>query len=333
MLRLVRIIRLWAIVLVVLGFAWYILSQAVIYPQKDLLYGVTFSPREARDLKLNWQQVFIALLDDLGVKKIRLAAYWDIIEKNRGEYDWSETDWLLKEAQKRKVQVILAVGGRLPRWPECHYPDWIKTGDKAQRERATLDYIRAVVARYKDQKSIVAWQIENEPFLSKFGECPQLDSNFLDSEIALVRLTDKRPIVVTDSGELSDWLRAAKRADIFGTTMYRNTFSKYLDSYIHYPISPSFFRIKRNLVSLFTRPSDWVVIELQGEPWCKESFQDVTQTERDRTMSPENFDETVEFARQAGFREFYLWGAEWWYWEKTTQNRPIFWDKAKTLFK
>jgi hypothetical protein len=333
MFRLARLVRLLAAVLVVLGFAWYILNQAVIFPKNELAYGITYSPQQARDLGLDWQEVFIAVLDDLGAKRLRLAAYWDIIETSKGNFDWSETDWLLEEAEKRDVRIIMAVGGRLPRWPECHFPGWIKEVGKNEREQATLDYIRAVVTRYKGEKKIVAWQVENEPFLSKFGECPPLDSIFLDEEIALVKSLDSRPVVVTDSGELSDWVRAAKRADIFGTTLYRNTFSKYLDSYVHYPISPSFFRIKRNLTELFASPKEWLVIELQGEPWSKESYQNVSQAERDLTMSSENFDETLEFARLAGFREFYLWGVEWWYWEWKVQNRGVFWVKARELFK
>jgi hypothetical protein len=137
---------------------------------------------------------------------------------------------------------------------------------------------------------------------------------------------------VTDSGELSVWFLAAKRADIFGATMYRDTFSKWLDSYIHYPITPSFFRVKRNLASLIAHPDKWIVIELQAEPWSKQAFQDVSQEERDITMSPEKFDEIIEFARLTGFKEYYLWGVEWWYWEKTKHDRPVFWDKAKLLF-
>lgn len=333
MFRLARLVRLSAIILVVLFFAWYVLDQAEIFPRRELAYGVTFSPRQARDLGLDWQEAFTATLDDLGVRKLRLSAYWDIVEREQGKYDWSETDWLLAEAQKRDAQIILAVGGRLPRWPECHFPGWVKEKDKAGREQATLDYITQVVTRYRNVKNIVAWQVENEPFLAKFGKCPEFDSDFLDAEIAHVKTLDRRPVIVTDSGELSDWARAASRADIFGTTMYRHTFSSLFDGYIHYPIGPSFFRVKRNLAGLIAQPNDWIVIELQGEPWCNGAYQDVSQAERDITMSPEKFDEMIEFARQAGFREFYLWGVEWWYWEKTTQNRPIFWDKAKILIK
>lgn len=330
--KLVKQIRLWAGLLVVLGLAGFLLNQATVYPVNELVYGVTFVPQQARDLGLDWQKVFTSILDDLGVRKIRLAAYWDIIEKTPGQFDWSETDWLLTKTDKRGIDVIMSVGGRLPRWPECHYPDWIVNAEKLQREQATLDYIRQVVTRYKSEKSITAWQVENEPFLSKFGECPKLDSSFLDQEIALVKSLDNRPVVVTDSGELSDWVRAAKRADIFGTTMYRDTYSKLLSSYVHYPIGPSFFRVKRNLTDLFASPDEWMVIEMQGEPWSKGAYQDVSEQERDITMSPEKFTEMIEFARQAGFREFYFWGVEWWYWEKTTQNRPFFWNEAKKIF-
>ena len=45
------------------------------------------------------------------------------------------------------------------------------------------------------------------------------------------------------------------------------------------------------------------------------------------------FVEMMEFSRQTGFEEFYLWGVEWWYWEKETQNNPRIWNKAKELMR
>lgn len=331
--RLIRIIRLVAIILAVSGFAFYVLSLADIYPQDQLVYGVTFAPKQAKDLGLDWQEVYNAAIQDLKIRKFRLSAYWDVIESEKGKYEWQENDWLLDQADKNNLSVILAVGGRLPRWPECHFPGWVKTADEESREQAELSYIKEVVNRYKDRKSITAWQIENEPFLPNFGECPQPDSELLDKEIALVRSLDSaRPIVVTDSGELSLWVMAAKRADIFGTTLYRNTYSKALESYVHYPLTPTFFRIKKNLAELFAHPEDWIVIELQSEPWSSQSYQNVSETERDRTMSPNQFKEIIEYARLTGFKEFYLWGVEWWYWEKTKQNRPFFWDEARLIY-
>jgi hypothetical protein len=228
--------------------------------------------------------------------------------------------------------VILAVGGRLPRWPECHFPEWSEGYPEAMRNERILSYLKAAIMRYKDRQEIWAWQIENEPFLGHFGDCPELNAAFLDMEIGLARGLDSRPIVVTDSGELSLWIPAARRADIFGTTMYRDTYSKHLKRYIHYPISPSFFHFKKNVTDLFSEPKVWVVIELQAEPWGPAPYETMTRSERGRTMDLEKFREIIEFARQSGFRDLYLWGVEWWYWEKEANGDDVMWKEAKRVF-
>ncbi len=316
---------------IILLFLIFLLSRGYVYEKQDLEYGITFSKKQAEELGLNWQETFRALLD-LGVKKLRLPAYWNEIEISQDEFNWDDLDWQLEQADKRGVEIILAVGGRLPRWPECHFPDWASKLTKSKREQKILEYIEKVVLHYIGNPVIVAWQIENEPFLSHFGDCPEFSSKFLDKEIALVRSFDDRPIVITDSGELSIWIPAARRADIFGTTMYRDTYSRVLKRYIHYPIRPGFFRFKKNITSIFAHPDKWIVIELQAEPWGPIPFQNLSKEERDKTMNLEKFKAILEFARQAGFREFYLWGAEWWYWEKTVNGDDSLWKEAKMLF-
>src|SRR3989344_8838150 len=87
-------------------------------------YGVTFSTLQAEQLGLDWQSVYIAMLDDLKVRDIRIPAYWQRVEPKKDTYDWSELDFQITEARARDAHVILAVGRRLPRWPECHIPDW-----------------------------------------------------------------------------------------------------------------------------------------------------------------------------------------------------------------
>ncbi|RMD59182.1 hypothetical protein D6821_01805, partial [Candidatus Parcubacteria bacterium] len=307
-------------------------SRGYIYPRTQLVYGVTFSAKQARALGLDWQKVYLALLDDLGVRHLRLSAYWDETEPQRGQFSWQELDWQIEQAERRGAKIILATGARLPRWPECHLPEWTKNLSTSERQAETLNYIKKVVKRYRNAKTITAWQVENEPFLAYFGECPPLDKNFLDKEIALVRSLDKKPIVITDSGELSLWVPAAKRADIFGTTMYRDTYSQHLRAYVHYPIEPGFFRFKKNITRLFARPQKWVVIEMQAEPWGPKPFQELSKEERSRTMNLKKFKEMIEFARRTGFQEFYLWGVEWWYWEKETQDNPALWQEAKKIF-
>lgn len=310
----------------------FILNFTHIYQANELEYGLTFSSKQSVDLGLDWKQVYLAMLDDLQVKKLRLPAYWDQIEPKLNTYNWEDLDWQVNQAEKRNAELILVVGQRVPRWPECHFPSWVNRDDKKSREAAALDYIRQTVIRYRNRPTVRYWQVENEAFLKYFGECPPLDKNFLDQEIALVRSLDTKPIIITDSGELSLWISAARRADIFGSTMYQDTYSKFLHSYIHYPISPAFFRIKKNFASLFAHPQNWIVIELQGEPWGSEAYQKLSEAEREQTMSPDKMKNTLNFIQQTGFKTFYWWGVEFWYWEKTVNNNPAYWDLAKQLF-
>jgi len=300
-------------------------------PKNELSYGLTFSKKKAADLGFDWKKVYASILDELGAKKIRLPAYWDEVEAEQGQWNWNDLDWQVEEAGKRNAEIIIAIGGRLPRWPECHFPNWAKTSEKNQREIALLKYIGETVKRYRDNESVKYWQVENEPFLNHFGDCPKPDKNFLDDEIALVRSLDSRPIIITDSGELSAWVPAARRADVFGTTMYRDTYSSHLGAYVHYPITPGFFHFKKNLAGLFAHPQKWIVIELQAEPWCPVPFEKTTQAERNRTMSLSKFKEMIDFSAKTGFGEFYLWGAEWWYWEREVNNNPEIWEYAKGL--
>ena len=312
-------------------FAIFLLSRGHIYDKDELEYGLTFSKKQTVSLGLDWQKTYLSILDDLKIKKIRLPAYWDEIESGDNVFNWNDLDWQINEAGRRNIEIILAVGGRLPRWPECHFPNWTKNLSTAEINKKILEYIQKTIERYKNNKNITSWQVENEPFLSHFGDCPKLDKKFLDSEISLVREFDKRPIIITDSGELSTWIPAAKRANIFGITMYRDTYSKVLKRYVHYPITPGFFRFKKNIASLFADPQKWIVIELQAEPWGPEPYQNLSREERDRTMNLKKFKEIIEFSNKTGFNEFYLWGAEWWYWERE-QGRAEMWEEARKLF-
>ncbi len=320
------------VVLIIFLFILFLLSRGCIPHKSQISYGITFSKKQSQDLGLDWKKNYLAILDDLKIKKIRLASYWDEVEPRPGNFNWADTDWQINEASKRNVEIILAVGGKLPRWPECHFPDWANQLTNEARKKAILNYIEKSVNRYKEQTQIIAWQVENEPFLIHFGECPEFRKEFLDQEIALVKNIDLRPVIITDSGELSLWIPAAKRADIFGTTMYRDTYSQLLKSYIHYPIEPGFFRFKKNISQLFAQPQKWIVIELQAEPWGPEPFQNLTRPERDKTMNLAKFRDILEFSRKTGFSDFYLWGAEWWYWEKEIQNNPEIWKEAKKLW-
>src|SRR6185369_4035747 len=300
-------------------------------PRKDVALGMTFSSRYASDLGLDWKETYLALLDDIGVRKLRLPVYWDLVEKERGTYDYEDIDWQIAEAKKRGVDVILVVGQKVPRWPECHIPQWAQTDDTVRKQRL-LSFIMKTVQRYENESVISAWQVENEPFLP-FGICPDFDVALLEQEISLVKDVDaSRPILLTDSGELSLWYGAAKRGDEFGTTLYRDIYSKNVGGYFTYPIGPNFFRAKAWLVRTFAHQQKLKIIELQAEPWASGWIADIPLSEQFRTMNEEKLRANVDYARRVGFGEAYLWGGEWWYWLKTKKGDDTVWETGKELF-
>lgn len=303
----------------------------VLNENTDAKLGITFSKRYAEDIGLDWRAAYLATMDDLGARKIRIPVYWDWVEPQLGQYDFKDLDWQVQEAEKRNAELILVVGQKVPRWPECFIPEYLKNDD-AKRKTELVDFVRVVVSRYKNSQAVKYWQIENEPFL-KFGVCPDLDANLLDSEIAMARQTDpSRKIIVTDSGELSLWRQAISRADIFGTTMYRTIYSAKYGFYT-YPIGPRFFQFKYWMNQIFTKNDNAIVIELQAEPWIAGWTTNQPLDKQFESMNAQKLQANVSFARQVGFPEIYLWGAEWWYWLKVGNNHPEVWDAAKVMFR
>ncbi|HRY82401.1 MAG TPA: cellulase family glycosylhydrolase [Candidatus Moranbacteria bacterium] len=323
---------IWTTVIIfILVIALFIYFNIPVRDQNDRAkLGVTFSYRYAGDIGLNWKETYLAMLDDLKIKKVRLPVYWDLSEKKEGQFDFSDIDWQLQEARKRNVEIILTIGQKVPRWPECAIPAWAAISDQKRKE-SLLKFISIVMERYKNNPEIKYWQIENEPFLI-FGICPKPDADLLDREILLAKKIDNtKKIIVSDSGELSVWVRAARRADVFGTTMYRNI---YKDGwgYYTYPIGPRFFRFKYGLISLFAEQKNAIVAELQAEPWIAGWTTNASLEEQFKSMNEEKLRENVIYAKQVGFPEIYLWGVEWWYWLKVQKNYPAIWNTARELF-
>lgn len=297
---------------------------------EEIAWGVNFSQKHSRDMGLDWQENYLALLDDLKVKNIKLITHWDLIEEKKDEYFFDDLDWQISEAEKRNAKIILVIGMKTGRWPECHLPSWAKNLSKEEQQREILELLEEIVLRYKNSKSIWAWQVENEP-LFPFGECPWADKDFLKKEIALVRSLDKRPIIITDSGEFSFWITAARLGDIVGTTLHRIVWFEELKRYVRFPFNPIYYSRRAQLIKkLFNK--EVICVELQAEPWGPTLLYDSPLKEQEKTMNLEQFRKNIEFVKRTGFNRVYLWGAEWWYWMKIKQNRPEIWQEAKKLF-
>lgn len=296
-------------------------------------YGVTFSARTMRDYNLDPQEAFQEILDDLGVRKFRLIAFWDEIEKEKDMYNFADLDWQIEMASQKGAEIILALGQKAPRWPECHIPGWAQALPEKERQERLLEFIEKVITRYKENSQIKIWQVENEPFFFRsFGNCPKLDKKFFEREIQLVRELDTRPVMLTSSGEMSLWVGEYRRADIFGTSLYKYVYNR-LVGYMKYRIPAIFYHRKIALLKFLFGERRVIVSEQQGEPWIHEGDIKTAPPETlAKTMTPEKFQEIIEYSKKCGFTEVYLWGVEWWYWLKT-QGNNTYWKMARELFK
>lgn len=316
--------------------AFWVLASLPEEPE-EILYGVTFSKFRADELQLDWKQAYDALIYDLGVRRLRLVAHWQMVEPVEGQYNFEELDYQMRRAEEAGASVILGVGRRLPSWPECHEPDWVQKYSFEEQKEHIRDLLTEVVTRYKDSPALDAWQVENEPFIIGFaiGNCGKLDIGFLDEEIALVKELDPaHPVLLTGSGELGLWNNTWVRGDAFGTTVYRRVWNRDLNSFIDYPSSPAFFRAKRAFTELTT--GKWgkraIIAELAAEPWVIKPVIETPLEEQFKRMDLPFFEATLRFAARTSFEEQYLWGAEWWYYLKVVHGDDSFWERARQLF-
>ncbi|MEK7462418.1 MAG: beta-galactosidase [Patescibacteria group bacterium] len=319
------------VIMVVISALVFYLAQK---PKPEtIIYGMSFNTLYANELGLNWKETYDAILDDLQVRHLRLAAHWPMIEPVAGQYNFEEMDYQIKRAEEVGAEVVFAVGKRLPRWPECHAPQWLEGMSKEEREAKQLAYLETVINRYKNSPAITVWQVENEPFLEVFAfeHCGQLDIDFLDKEVKLFRTLDgTRPLLITDSGNLGTWQGAYSRGDMFGTSVYVHFWNPELGQFRTF-LPPWFYRVKDKAMRLIYGDKETVLIELSAEPWLLEPVIDVPLETQFTRMNLEKFEDILSYAEETHYERQYLWGAEWWYWLKL-QNRPEMWERGKRLY-
>jgi len=318
------------ILIFLLVFAGYLFLGSP--PQaEEITWGVNFSQKHSQNLGLNWRENYLALLEDLNAKNLKVSAHWDLLEPEKDRYFFEDLDWQILEAENHNAKILLVIGMKSGRWPECHIPEWAKNLNKEEQQKEILEMLDKIVLRYRDRVSVNMWQVENEPFFP-FGECPWVDKNFLKKEINLVKSLDpNHPIIISDSGEGSFWIQAAQLGDIVGTTMYKRVWFRQLGFYIHYPFPPTFYWRKAQIIKNFFGKKV-ICIEFQAEPWGPALLYDSPLEEQEKTMNLEQFRKNIDFAKRTGLDTFYLWGGEWWYWMKEKQNQPEIWQEAKKLF-
>jgi len=313
------------LVLGVYGFFYFRYSPAV-----NVDWGLTFSYSEAKGLGFDDRQMYLDVLSDLKPKKIRLMTYWKDLEKQQGIYDFSHIDWQLEQAEKYNAEVLLVLGRKQPRWPECHEPDWYISLPQPAQDQAVMNFIKTSVDHFKSFDVITAWQVENEPYFSFGDMCPTISKDLFTKEVAMVRQLDNRIIVGTDSGERGSWIPTAKSGvDVLGATFYRVSYDEKYGGYYKYPVPPSFFRMKAGILKTFTAVDKVWDVELQMEPWFTNGAINTPLDIQKTLMNPKVFAENIEYAKKSGLEAHYLWGVEWWYWMAKINNDWGLWAAAK----
>jgi len=301
---------------------------------EEIQYGVSFNTFYAEELGLNWREIYDAIMYDLEVRHLRLAAHWNMVEPEDDVWNFEELDYQIAVAEETGSEVIFAIGRRLPRWPECHEPEWAKQLAWEDQKTEIIEYLETVVIRYKDSSAITYWQVENEPFLGVFAteHCgPDLDVTFLEEEIAFVKSLDaSRDVLVTDSGNIGFWKGAYSRGDAFGTSVYVYLWNPDIGPFRSF-LTPHFYRFKAGVMELLYGEKETMLIELSIEPWLLQPIIETsidTQLER---MNITKFREIVSFAESTRFEKQYLWGVEWWYYLQQ-EGVDEFWLEAKDIF-
>mgnify|MGYP001615886757 CR=1 FL=1 len=98
------------IIILLATYSWLWFKSQKNYPVE---YGISFNQNHARDLGLDWKEVYTAMLTELKPKYIRIAAMWNEVEKNKGEYDFANVDYMMDKAREldSKVGLQRVVGG------------------------------------------------------------------------------------------------------------------------------------------------------------------------------------------------------------------------------
>lgn len=299
-------------------------------------YGLNFSNKYASELDLDWKNTFQTILKEIPTKKFRLAVYWDEVQKNPDTYDFSNIKYQLNELEKfPESEVILVIGRKVIRYPECHEPGWWKEiRDEGQKREKILQLVTKTVEELKNYKSIKYWQVENEVFFP-FGECTAILNieSLLKEEVEIVRKLDpERKILIQDSGEGGFWIPSKRFGDYLGISIYRKVWFDFFGTFtynsfpVKYPLGSSFYKMKAFVLGI---PFEKIkATEVQAEPWGPVRNYLLRNDEVDATMSPDDFLRIFQITKESGFLEFHLWGVEWWYHMKNKHNQGFYWNTA-----
>ncbi len=296
-------------------------------------WGVIFSQKNAEFFGLDWKAVYMEIFDDLGVKNLKINVAWDLIETEKGEYDFDDLDLQIKGAEGNGAEIIMVLGMNSS-FLGCQIPAWARDLSDDEREEAALAALKEIVLRYQNSKTIKYWQVESEPFLY-FEDCPKIRKDFLEREIMAVRAFDiigSRKIMINDSGDNLFLFNSARMGDAVSAMIGRKVIFQKSKIAIQYPFTPIFYQKKSEIIKVIFN-KETICGDILAESQCRAAVSDCNFGGQQELMDVERFLKNIEFAKKTGIDKVYFSGLEWWYWMKEKNNDSRVWDEAKSLIK
>ena len=288
------------------------------------------------------------LLSGVGAKYVRLSVEWSQVEQSPGAFDWSLIDALLAEADRQGASVLLTVGVKAQRHPEYYIPAWALAGARIQpdsdistdpylRHRA-LAMIEAAVRHVAASPAIDAWGADNEPYVpSGRANGWKLGRDFVRAEVETIRRNDpaSRPVSINHGQHFvfdRRWQDALADSDVLAQSLY--AWRNYELFGWHFvvpileigPLAPN-YRAQARRASDLGRQF-WIT-EMQAEPWFDGDMHTLSPLNPSPNLTADRFRKNLDYARRVGASRVYLWGAEWWLYQRQRYADSTWWNLAR----
>lgn len=116
------------------------------------------------DMMKDYERSF-AIMEEAGVRWVRVGAGWGKLEPEHGRFEWSALDGITAAARRHGMSVLVTITAISP-WGSAKPP--AGTGKKSYMAASPpkdmtsySSFIETVISRYRGRG--IAWQIENEP--------------------------------------------------------------------------------------------------------------------------------------------------------------------------
>ncbi|MCC6421496.1 MAG: beta-galactosidase [Gemmataceae bacterium] len=291
------------------------------------------------------------LIAGLGAKHVRLSVEWAEVEPRPGEYDFRLLDAQLAVAEEHGARVVLTAGLKSQRHPEFFLPAWamawVQPGERAvitdhpELRAHALAMVAAVTRHAAASPAIEGWGAENEPYVnSARGEAWSgwtIGRDFVREAAAVIRANDPggRPVAINHGQHFvfdRRWQWALEDADVLAASIYpfRNTVvlgrKRVQDVLQIGPLGPNYAHQAREARRL---GKEYWITEMQAEPWTDGDARLISPENPSPNLSPEKFEKNIDYARRTGASRVYLWGAEWWLFQREWYGDSRYWEVAR----